>query len=363
MNNSLKSCAIFCRVIDNFGDAGVCWRLARQLARDHGWRITLYIDRPDRLMPLLGTSGYGSIGVYPWSESLQRAAIPDVVIEAFACELPTPYVEAMVRRDRAPVWINLEYLSAEAWIEGCHELASPHPQSSLVKHFFFPGFTPRSGGLLRERDYSARHAVFDPNAFAAEWSIQRRDNELVLSYFAYAGAPFDDLVAALAASTIPVRMLIPGAQTNATTIGNLAIQPVPFLPQPQFDQLLWYCDLNFVRGEDSFVRAQWAGRPFIWSIYQQGDDAHMVKLCAFLDHQFEVLSDQSGTRTDPMVAQAIREAWLDWNAGRMFDWLNFRSNLPQIQQLTRRWRDSLLSQSDLAARLVRFCDALNDRIE
>ena len=35
---------VFCRVIDNFGDIGVCWRLARQLAGDFALHVRLWVD-------------------------------------------------------------------------------------------------------------------------------------------------------------------------------------------------------------------------------------------------------------------------------------------------------------------------------
>jgi uncharacterized repeat protein (TIGR03837 family) len=65
--------------------------------------------------------------------------------------------------------------------------------------------------------------------------------------------------------------------------GALSISYLPYLTQPDFDHLLWACDLNFVRGEDSLVRALWAGAPLVWQIYPQDDDAHHVKLGAWLD--------------------------------------------------------------------------------
>jgi hypothetical protein len=81
----------------------------------------------------------------------------------------------MTARSRPPVWLNLEYLSAETWVAGCHGLPSPHPRLPLVKHFFFPGFDPRTGGLLRERDYDEkRRARFDDAAFRAEFGLPPR---------------------------------------------------------------------------------------------------------------------------------------------------------------------------------------------
>ncbi|MEO7887531.1 MAG: elongation factor P maturation arginine rhamnosyltransferase EarP, partial [Polaromonas sp.] len=42
MNRSLQW-DIFCKVIDNFGDIGVCWRLAADLA-SRGHKVRLWVD-------------------------------------------------------------------------------------------------------------------------------------------------------------------------------------------------------------------------------------------------------------------------------------------------------------------------------
>ena len=154
---------IFCTVIDNFGDIGTCWRLARQLAEEHQAEVRMWVDRLESfscLCPSVSRNAasqqVGLIEVRRWDadftgEDAANVAIADVVVEAFGCELPTVYIEAMARREKPPVWINLEYLSAEAWVDDCHLLTSPHARLPLTKHFFFPGFTEKTGGLLRER--------------------------------------------------------------------------------------------------------------------------------------------------------------------------------------------------------------------
>ncbi|WP_134855754.1 elongation factor P maturation arginine rhamnosyltransferase EarP, partial [Bordetella pertussis] len=146
---------IFCRVIDNLGDIGVCWRLARRLAHGRRWQVRLWVDDlaafariqpgivPDRDQQVCDT-----IEILRWDDRAEWPQTPgDVVIEAFACDPPPAYVAAMRRFQ--PVWINLEYLSAEAWVETCHGLPSQRADG-LVKHFFFPGFSAATGGLIRE---------------------------------------------------------------------------------------------------------------------------------------------------------------------------------------------------------------------
>ncbi|WP_155648422.1 elongation factor P maturation arginine rhamnosyltransferase EarP, partial [Burkholderia cepacia] len=170
------ACDLFCTVIDNFGDIGVCWRLARQLAHEHGWQVRLFIDDLrtfSRLLPGVdpdaGRQTVDTIVVEHWHAEVGDALeIADVVIEAFACELPGAYLAAMARRARRPVWINLEYLSAEDWVADFHLRPSPHPRYPLLKTFFFPGLSAGTGGVLKEHDLDSRRAAFEADAAARD---------------------------------------------------------------------------------------------------------------------------------------------------------------------------------------------------
>jgi len=552
---------IFCRVVDNYGDIGVCWRLARQLAGEHGLAVRLWVDDPASLAPLcpacdpsLPAQQVQDVEIRRWTADFVVDRIADVVIEAFACELPTDYIAQMATRPAPPRWINLEYLSAEAWIEGCHGLASPHPDLPLVKYFFFPGFTPTSGGLLREAGLSVALPLAESET-------------LEISLFCYDTAPVGDLLAALAASPRPVLCHVPpgkplaaveaflaqfcktplsieppplcgfaasryagpafgcpaafglvpnfspargeGLETRADTplpprgggaggegeaekrdslnspethwlaqraielreqqtphehalwqqlrakrfsgykfrrqqplagyivdfvcfsqrliveldggqhaeateydvrrdaglkragfrvlrfwntewatqqdavletiwralqetlfpqppplpnpargdgletasswrFGNLRIQPLPFLPLDDYDALLRHCAVNFVRGEDSFVRAQWAGRPFVWHIYPQDDNAHHAKLDAFLERYCAGMN--------PVTASVVRDLFAAWNDGGDVAaiWPAFCDHLPEIARHNAKWARQLAGQLDLATRLVNF---------
>jgi uncharacterized repeat protein (TIGR03837 family) len=169
---------VFCRVVDNFGDVGVSWRLARQLAREHDKRVRLWLDdltvlsklRPE-IDPAYDIAMLEGVEVARLREPFVVEEMADVVVETFGCDPPEAYVLEMAQRSPRPRWINLEYLSAEDWVEGSHALPSPNPRLPLVKHYFFPGFTPRTGGLLREADLLARRDAFqsDERAQAAFW--------------------------------------------------------------------------------------------------------------------------------------------------------------------------------------------------
>lgn len=374
-----KNWDIFCNVIDNFGDIGVCWRLARQLATEHGMHVRLWVDDLAsfrKLCPEINIERteqmLQNIIVRRWTNPFVHSDdVADVVIEAFACELPADYLAAMAARTEAPAWINLEYLSAEDWIGGCHGLPSPHPRLPLCKYFFFPGFETRSGGLIREAGLMRQHQVWQADTAASRRYLGlplAAPDEILVSLFCYENPNLPALLQSWIAGSTPLRCLVPEGQAlrqAATCLGQPAMRPgefiqhgcltlhaLPFSSQQDYDRLLSICDLNFVRGEDSFVRAQWAGRPLAWHIYPQDHDAHLVKLAAFLDRYCTGLNLPAET--------ACRSFWQAWNgspnSAATEAWPLFHSALPELSAHATKWARQLSAQSDLAANLVRFCE-------
>ncbi|MFN3985571.1 MAG: elongation factor P maturation arginine rhamnosyltransferase EarP [Rhodocyclaceae bacterium] len=385
---------IFCRVVDNFGDIGVCWRLARELRARFGLPVRLWVDHMAafrRICPqaasaltdeAVWTNGgpalvvVEGVEVRRWPDGpgdaagFAKVADAAVVIEAFACDLPEAALAAMAQASPPPLWINLEYLSAEDWVGDYHGLSSPHPRLPLVKRFFFPGFDARTGGLLRERELLAARDAFLADRPAAlrflacagvsgvEADVRR------VSLFAYETPALPDLLALWETAAQPTLLLVPegrvlgdlGRHLGQSALragdrlvrGALDVAVLPFLSQHDYDRLLWCCDLNFVRGEDSFVRAQWAARPCVWQIYRQAEDAHQVKLDAFLARYGAQLEGGDG--------EALAAFWRAWN-GRgdpAACWPAMDAALPRLARHARQWCEQLAEHTDLCTNLVEF---------
>lgn len=364
---------IFCTVIDNFGDIGVCWRLARQLANEQGAHVRLWVDDLARYHQLLGAdpsaAAHDRVEVCHWGGRLAPDARADIVVASFGCRLPEAYLAGMAARTPRPVWVNLDYLSAESWVEGCHRLPSPHPTLPLTEYFFFPGFTPQTGGLLREAGLIEMRDGFRAasDAQATSWralqTVAPPADALRVSLFSYENPAVVDLLEAWASGGRAVWCGVPEGRVWQSLLpwlggvvapgqvlrrGNLWLAPLAFVDQPGYDRLLWSCDLNFVRGEDSFVRAQWAGRPLVWHIYPQAEDAHLVKLDAFLDRYIAGLPDDA--------AEAVRGLHHAWNAGSGVApaWRAFDAARPALLAHADAWCRRLAAQSDLATALAQF---------
>ncbi|MTW11212.1 elongation factor P maturation arginine rhamnosyltransferase EarP [Pseudoduganella eburnea] len=370
---------LFCKVVDNFGDIGICWRLARQLQREHGIAVTLWVDDMVTFQRICAQVDLraerqliDSVAVRHWASQegeFTPAEVADIVIEFFGCDIPPGYIAAMAQRPQRPVWLNLEGLSAEEWVEGCHSLPSKHPRLPLTKYFFFPGFTEKTGGLLCETGLEAERKAYisDPAAvsgFLSSLGVTAAEAAAMkVSLFCYPYAPVAELFAAWREAEQALTCLVPEGVANdavaaflgapavpgaVRTAGALTVRVLPFVPQQDYDKLLWSCDLNFVRGEDSWVRAQWAGKPFIWHIYAQDENLHHKKLRAFLQRY--------------SAGSALDEFSLCWNGAAPGNWPSLWKALvtamPEISAKSAEWQQKILANGDLATNLTKFCASL-----
>jgi uncharacterized repeat protein (TIGR03837 family) len=377
---------VFTKVVDNFGDAGVGWRLARELVAEHGREVTLWQDDLATLAriapgidPALDRQSVAGVTVRRWREPFPDVDPAGVVVEAFGCGLPSSYVESMALAAPAPAWFVLEYLSAEPWVGDAHGLASPHPQLALRRRFWFPGFTAKTGGLIREKGLLAARDEFQHNETAqrALWSAigvpPPAKDEIRATLFCYPNAALPALLDAWADGDETIVCVVPeGVATGALAAwsagnvphrghplrrGPLSLHSVPFVSQDDYDRLLWSSSLNFVRGEDSFVRAQWAASPFVWHIYPQADGAHWAKLDAFVDRFTAGL--------DADTDAGVRRFWRAWNGAEdagpiALAWQEFAAARRAVGRHSRAWAAHLASLPELGAGLVNAADAWYD---
>ena len=346
---------LYCRVVDNFGDIGVAWRLAADLA-SRGEDVRLAVDDASALA-WMAPGGADRVEMCKWSDVAQTS--PDVVLELFGGGIPHEVAAAAVAAVRPPVIVNVEHLSAESYVERSHGLLSPRTTAQglpFTTRYFYPGFADRTGGLLREPGLLDRRSAFDGAAWLASIGIDAQPGERRVSLFCYPNRVVAPLLEALSDEPTIV-LLAPGeageqalaALGPSLATGALRAVPLPRLTQADFDHLLWACDLNIVRGEDSLVRALWAGAPFVWQLYVQADGAHFAKLDAFLDRFL--------AGAPARLSAAVRPLFSRWNGadGTELDVSVFGPKLFEAwRSHCRRWRDTLAASDDLVTQLIRF---------
>ncbi len=339
-------CDIFCRVVDNYGDAGISWRLARQLAGEFGYRVHFWIDLPkvlETLVPELKqkVSLGVDVSVRPWSENTRAITHvfepSQLVITTFCAQFSLDWQIEIKQKNIQ--WIHLEYFSAEPWIDDFHAKVRVFPQSGAACTMFFSGLSPASGGVLREsfvqlplQSNQHRWPISPKILFFTYEQTQRLPwaESLTEKYQAQCDVPVVD-------------------QEINHQRKNSPLVAIPFVPQSVFDQTLKQYDFLFVRGEDSVMRALFSGIPFVWHIYPQQDEIHLKKLQAF----FEVIS----VHMEAKAKQALNQIWMAWNLNQPLT----TEMLAYFSVFNHEWRiglnlylQNLFQQPDLASRLVRL---------
>lgn len=367
---------IFCSVVDNYGDIGVCWRLARQLSNEQRQRVRLWVDDLcsfqklcSSIDPQLPQQTIDNIEIRHWTKQWLEVKPADIVVEAFACNLPTAYLQAMQAAEKNILWLNLEYLTYEDWSICYHALPSLQA-NNLTKYFFFAGLKT-TGGLIKETGLLEQAEKFQDNQlvqqqFLKQLGVNKQPNSNLLLLFSYPNQGLGEWLDQLQITAQPYQLLIPQTpllenladylQVSKTALisgyqqqlGNLRIQIIPFVNQPDFDKLLWCTDYNIVRGEDSFVRAQYAGKPMLWHIYPQQEEAHLNKLRAFLSYYTADMSSAS--------KQATYNWWLAWNKQQNLanTWQNYQNNLAELQIHAKKWANKQKTVTDLLTKLAKF---------
>jgi uncharacterized repeat protein (TIGR03837 family) len=311
---------ILCKVVDNYGDIGIAYRLARALSElSDPIRLRLVVDDlaafaalDPAVDPEADYQRVHDWEVFGWngagSEAARRAFLarrPRIVIESLACGRPD-WLEAIIfdPSERASCLIvELEHLTAEGYAQEIHRMPSLTRSAFVKKVMFLPGFAAGTGGLIMDGGFvrSRERAASD----AGRAGLRR---ELLASLEASAAAEdacgrfwvcvfgyerdYGRIVADLStfAQSRPILVLAAAGKSSDCLLSawssageSFPLVPLPFLPQERWDEVLLACDFSIVRGEDSWARASLSGKPFLWQAYPQDGRYQMVKVDAFLE--------------------------------------------------------------------------------
>ena len=373
---------IFCRVIDNYGDAGVCLHLGRNLStqesactQESAFQVRLFCDDLTVMHTIANAADYTNpnLSLCPWKAPLDHYEPSDVVIGAFGCRFDTTTLAALRRSQQQggrPLIINLEYLSAESWVEDCHLL--PSLADGLTCYFLFPGFTARTGGLNLDRAFLAQcQAQLDQAQLDQAHTVPPADPYTV-SLFGYDNPAVARFISALERDgrRWQVQIFSGLAQDNfnrlyqqnlqvgeSWTQGSVTCTIVPMTDHQGYDQVLLTSTINLVRGEDSIVRAMHTGHPFLWQIYPQDEQAHIIKLKAFLDCMERTLEGTIPELTERMAL--LRATMLSYNeacngADPLLEPNFIALLLERCGPLFTAWARHLCAQPTLCENLSRF---------
>lgn len=300
---------VLCKVVDNFGDIGVVFRLCRALSElKKNLEIRLVVSNLDSFAKI--SKGIDSAKtfqefrgwkVFDWNDNaLCKKEFsknpPEFILECFQCGRPE-WLEELLFSPQFNLNIqivNVEYLTAESWADDFHLLKSGTRSAKIKKINFMPGFTKKTGGLILDKNFMC---CLSEKKFALNLVKQNLDKKILsedfsdsfkILIFSYP-KNFDFLASAIKEFSFLKKIIVfvasgAGADSAKISLKKFKVDFVclPFIQQEVWDAFLSLMDFSFVRGEDSFSRCCLFGNPFIWNIYPQEEEFHIVKLNAFL---------------------------------------------------------------------------------
>ena len=290
---------VLCKVVDNFGDIGVVWRLCCQLSNqikkeNFTSKINLIVDDLASFNKICNSVDSNksfqiveNINIFNWNDeklcydefSKNDGENLSVILEVFQCGRPS-WMEKILFEDklnRTVQIIMIDYLTAEKYAEDFHCLQSLTRSSKVQKVNFMPGFTNKTGGLIIDSEW--------------EHFCDYKNNKTLLC-FTY-DRNWDALANACKKSNYIEKVLIaPGKgfeslkksfYSNFIKDSNLKIEELSFMNQNEWDKMLKNCGVLFIRGEESMSRACLSGIPFVWHAYPQSDEYQLIKVRALLE--------------------------------------------------------------------------------
>lgn len=320
---------IFCTIVDNYGDGGFSYRLARSYKKRHPERtVRLFVDQPEALQHMRLADDRVEIV----SQAVVPAVMAPLVVETFGCTVPDPYLEKIKKETK--LWINIEYLSAEPWTANVHGKESPQGIPGLKKIFYMPGFSANTGGILTDFVSSATNTANTVSVFTYRQDFSALLNNLPPSTLLIFDTYAQDILR---------------TQQNKFPQHTFIMQP--FVSQDAYDTILAGSTLNLVRGEESLVRAILAGKPFLWQAYPQDNNHQLVKTAAFLELFKPHFSDAR-------IFEAYRTLTQAWNgdsaAISVDNWPIFLENLPSVTLATRAFGRYLRQNCDMGVLFDQF---------
>ena len=347
----IDSMDIFCQVIDNYGDVGVAYRLAREFKRVYPNKKLRFVINKTEELNLIMKSNDVEVIAYKDISKIEDSA--DLIIETFACEIPKEYMDKALKNSK--LIINLEYFSAEKWVDDFH-LQESFLGGNLKKYFFIPGLSEKSGGILLDNEFLERKKKVEANKeyYLEKFGIKEK-YDLIGSVFSYK-KNFDSLIEELKKLDKKVILLILSEKTqknfikyfdNGNNYDKIKFVKLPFFTYDKYEELLALCDFNLVRGEDSFVRALLLGKPFLWHIYPQDENTHIKKLESFLE---KYCSNN----------KELKQTFINYNINKD-DFSYFFKNFKEIEKYNKNYANYLIKNCNLMEKLINFIENIGGK--
>lgn len=370
---------VLCKVVDNFGDIGVVYRLCKQLLFiQTDLTINLVVDDLSSfnkinslINPSLSFQKIDRLLIYFWNDdklchkdfSSDDGEKLSVILECFQCGRPD-WMEKILfeeKLNRICHIVMIDYLTAEKYAEDFHCLKSLTRSAKVQKVNFMPGFTDKTGGLIidelwKKTDYNSDgpYLIF---TYEKNWDgFVKALGEKILNNDVTGNDESRDAKKILLAPGRGKKSFLEAYTRFIKSHPELSdlLTELDFMNQEDWDKMMKTCSVLFIRGEESLSRACLSGIPFVWHAYPQSEEYQIVKVNALLQRIKEYFTKEDFT--------IIKNLWLDFNKpeselnqDEFFEHTHaFLENTTRMQKGFSLFADDLRKNGDLAFNLMTF---------
>lgn len=362
--------SVLCKVVDNFGDIGVVWRLCKQIKANYPeTKLNLIVDDFVAFNKICSSvnvdykfQNVDAIDIYDWKNfefcyetfTNNDGEKLSLILECFQCGRPD-WMEKILFEDklqRTVQVIMIDYLTAEDYAESFHCLQSLTRSGKVKKVNFMPGFTDKTGGLIIDELWK-KEPSRNPNGSVLIFTYERNWKPLVNGINNWAKTK----------DIFPEILIAPGrgfdSMKNAwSDIGekslNCCVKELSFMNQNQWDLMMKDCSILIIRGEESMSRACLSGIPFVWHAYPQSDEYQLVKVNALLNRMERHFKYED--------FEIVKKLWIAINSPETDDsdfdlesyMEKFLQNADRLEYGFKEFSKSLQKNGDLVTNLMTF---------
>lgn len=389
---SFTDITILCKVVDNFGDIGFVYRLARSLSQ-HNPQVKLRIVVSDldsfallcpEINPKKNFQEVNNWQIFNWNDNKIckdsfSKNFPKLILECFQCGRPQWLEEILFSKNNEENQIcqiiNIDYLTAEEYAETFHCLQSLTRSAKVKKINFMPGFTDKTGGLILDKDFMEEKKIFSEKKLFTN----KAGTVFKVLCFTYELDFFPILKALEKNIQKPIEIDVANGKGKEKFLRDykyyqeinpntkIKINHLPFLKQVDWDKNIFNYDFLFVRGEDSLTRGALSGLPYVWNAYVQEEDYQLVKVDALLEL---LMPSFLGSEETCKLYEVLKKLWLNINrscGGAISnkieeDFGYLLKNIDMLNKCFNRFATVLEKNGDFTKNILTFIESLTESL-
>lgn len=266
-------------VVDNFWDLGFALNLAFIILKnDNSYEITLFSNDEKLFKNMLKKNDIILKIKYHDLSEIKLYEPSSLIFNFFDRKIDFDYLNSFGKNIKL---INFGYFLLHSWVERLH-LTNYFTKNIDVTHFI-PSLLEWTWWVLinKNDEISSKEQYFDLISKKYNLLFPSFTWKKIISIFVYKNT-LDKIIDYINLSKIEDTVFLIFGYSDLILKNENAFV-MPFLEIDDYWNFLRYCDINFVRWENSLIQSLIFWIPTFWDIYKENNFAHIKKIDDFLN--------------------------------------------------------------------------------